>query len=247
MNPMNRSADRNIRVRQFFDRTDNYLAKNFDIRLRCRIVRELAGVCCQEKILDLGSGDGSLSMQYQCGDNKITLVDISENMLSIAKRRLLPEAASKVRFIHSSIEDFCTSEKYKLILGIGILAHAGSIEGTLQKISSLLRDDGRCIIQITDSAQLFSRLLWKYNNTLDSIFNRHGYKRNAMSLSEISEICRDNDLNVATNLRYSLIFPGMISLTPNETLYKYHEMIYKNKRLAKFGSECMIKLVKTKS
>ena len=241
---MNFTTERNIRAKNYFEKTENYLQKDFDVRLRCRIVKELAGGCREKKILDIGAGDGSLSMQYQLGYNKITLVDISENMLNLAKKKLLPYAASNVRFVQSSIEEFNTNEKYDLIIGIGILAHVASVEDTIKKISCFLNDNGRCIIQISDSEQQFTKLLGKYNQILDTLFIRHGYKRNAMSLSGISRICRDNGLNIEKILRYSLLFPGMISIIPNEMLYKYHKLVKKNKILSNFGSECIIKLAK---
>src|SRR5437773_11740974 len=78
-------------VKSFFDRTNVYLRKSFGISLRVSIVRRLLGDLDGSTILDLGCGDGRVSLQYLSHNNKITLVDLSERMLE-QTRLNTPEA-----------------------------------------------------------------------------------------------------------------------------------------------------------
>src|SRR6266550_8275118 len=72
-------------VKTFFDNTDVYLRKSFGVSVRSFVVRSLLGELEGSAILDLGCGDGSISLQYLSPTNRITLVDLSGKMLERAK------------------------------------------------------------------------------------------------------------------------------------------------------------------
>ncbi|MBI4521774.1 MAG: hypothetical protein HY701_13110 [Gemmatimonadetes bacterium] len=56
------SHQREERVRAFFQQPDRYLGKSFVVRVRQRIVRDLLGDLRNQRILDVGCGDGRVSM-----------------------------------------------------------------------------------------------------------------------------------------------------------------------------------------
>jgi len=236
--------NRLLKVKSYFDKPDNYLKKNFDIKLRKKLVKNITGDIQNARILDLGCGDGSISLQYQSETNHITLVDISENMLSIAKQNSNSNFKKNIKFSQSNIENYHSEEKFDFIIGLGILAHVESLEATINKISKLLKTSGTCIVQITDSNQIFSKLLAFYNFILDNTFQPVGYNRNTISLHQIIKISSNNSLKFIQSHQYSLMLPGLIKFLPNDLLYRYHSYIYNNKLLSKFGTDFILQFKK---
>ena len=97
------SQSRTANVKQFFDQTRCYLEKNVNIEIRKRIVRELVGDIRNSRILDLGCGDGSISLQFLNETNYISLVDLSPNMLAIARENTPAQCKVNVGYINRDL------------------------------------------------------------------------------------------------------------------------------------------------
>lgn len=229
------------KIKTYYNDSHTYLSQNYDIRFRAYLVKKISGDLTHANILDLGCGDGSLSLQFQSDTNKITLVDISGNMLNIARSNVSASYNNKnIRFINSSIEDYHTPERFDLVIACGIAAHVESIERMIQRIPQFMAISGRCIIQLTDADQPVSKLLFRYNDLLDLIFKRFTYRRNRISLATLIEISKRNSLYPVKRYRYSLMLPGMNTLLPNRLLYAYHELTYNNKFLNELSTDMII-------
>ena len=76
-----------------------YLTGNYNISLRARIVKQLLGEISNYRILDLGCGDGTISLQFLAANNHITLVDLSDGMLQRAKRNTPSESVTHVDYM----------------------------------------------------------------------------------------------------------------------------------------------------
>jgi len=107
----------NREVYKFFNKTDNYLHKTFGVRVRSKIVNELLGNISNKNILDVGCGNGLISLKY-AKVNKLTLVDISDKMLGLAKANAQLMGIDSIDYHKGSIENFDPSKKYPLILEI---------------------------------------------------------------------------------------------------------------------------------
>jgi len=237
-------TDRTYSVYKYFNQPNAYLTKDFDIQLRSEIVKSIFGNLSDSRILDLGCGDGSVSLQYQSKSNHITLVDISENMLAVAKTKIKKQFTGNVKLTHSSIENFEANGKFDYILGIGIMAHVESIEFTINKISGLMKKSGKCILQITDSRRPLSKLLSVYNNLLDVYRKNIDYKRNQTSMKYIQDVSSKYALEIVKKHQFSLMLPGMIAFLPNNWLIKYHRYCYRNKVISQFGTDFLLELEK---
>ncbi|HMU45685.1 MAG TPA: class I SAM-dependent methyltransferase [Chitinophagaceae bacterium] len=104
-------------------------------------------------VLELGCGTGRY-FSYLTNINKLTGVDISKEMLEVASRNiaLMPELINKTELIHSSIEEFNTTEKYDFIYSIGTLGEYCEFnKDLLEKIVSMLKPDGILCFTIVDS------------------------------------------------------------------------------------------------
>src|SRR2546423_15692972 len=115
-------------VKRRFDNTELYLGKDFDISLRGLVVRDLLGSVENCNLLDLGCGDGSLSLQFVEEANHIALVDISAEMLDVAKQKTPPWLRTKVDYVNTNLADYAAKDLFDIVLCIGVLAHVASVE-----------------------------------------------------------------------------------------------------------------------
>src|SRR5438045_826962 len=97
-----RPAPESEAVRAFFD-TDAYLAGNAAIAGRAILVQRLVGPTSNARILDLGCGDGSLSLPFLGRGNTVTLVDFSSRMLDRARRSVPHRYRDDVTYVHGDI------------------------------------------------------------------------------------------------------------------------------------------------
>src|ERR1700690_2623109 len=111
-------------VQHFFDEPKNYLARNsFDIRVRAETTEALLKGRRFATIMDVGCGDGSVSLPLLSAQSRLTLLDISPNMLSLAKSRVADDLTANVELINA---DFMATPfedgSFDLIICIGVLA-----------------------------------------------------------------------------------------------------------------------------
>ena len=96
------SPERNP-VHAYFE-TSTYLDRNAVIPVRARIVRDWLSTTANSHVLDLGCGDGSISLPLLGAGNSLTLVDFSDRMLALAQSAA-PSSAD-VTFVRADILDY---------------------------------------------------------------------------------------------------------------------------------------------
>lgn len=215
----------------FFDNPQNYLHKDFGIRVRCNIVRNVIGEEYSKSILDLGCGDGSISMQFNLASS-VVLVDPSHGMLGLATQKIAATKASNVVTVNTTVEDFSSEKSYDLVLGIGILAHVDNWVEAIEKISSLIVSGGTAVLQISDSSRPLTRIQRQFNRTGKR-------KLNCIDANELVRIGRSFDLELVQKVRYGLMIPGM-GLCPNDLLFRYMSWTVNNPIVEKFCSEVIM-------
>ena len=156
---MPRVDDESSPSERHFNNPDLYLKNNFNVEIRSQLIRKLLGEPSNLQILDLGCGDGRLSLQFLADNNRITLVDRSRPMLERARENTPEHFRDRVGYVNHDILGFQPSELYDVVICVGVLAHVTSIESAVAKIASLVRPGGRCIIEFTDAAQPLGALL----------------------------------------------------------------------------------------
>ena len=75
------------RVVDFFSHVDKYVSNNPIIELRKRIFKEIIGDIKDSKILDVGCGDGSITMDF-LKKNEVTFLDITKEMLDLTRDKI---------------------------------------------------------------------------------------------------------------------------------------------------------------
>lgn len=160
---MNDSPSRRIVLAQrCFGDPSNYLQDNAVIPLRRLLVREVLGELQDQRIVDVGCGDGTLSLQYADVASHIALVDFSDTMLETAQANAAVASASNVSFHRSDInaEKFLSIGVADVVLCVGVLAHVPDPEVAVDRVASLVRPGGRLLLQISDYDRPFGKCLY---------------------------------------------------------------------------------------
>ena len=109
---------------------------------------------CKGKILDVGCGAGSHSLHLQEKDFEVTSIDISENAIKTCQARGLKNAKVE-NILHLENEKFDTI--LLLMNGTGIFENLATTSKYLQKLKSLLNENGQILIDSSDILYMFDQ------------------------------------------------------------------------------------------
>jgi ubiquinone/menaquinone biosynthesis C-methylase UbiE len=211
-NPMpigNSDADRIEKVRSLFDQRAAYLdRRQLDIRLRTETVDRVAQGKQYSEILDIGCGDGSISVPLLNSNCRLTLLDVSPGMLSIAKSRIPAELSSRVKFVNQDFMQVPFDKNFfDLVICVGVLAHVVSPQDLIAKIASVLKPGGTLILECTDGHHLFDRIN-QLRNHIAWLFHPPKYKMNILSATAIRKTAEKQGFKLAGEFSYGLPLPG---------------------------------------
>lgn len=207
------------RVRSFFDSPGNYLdRKRFDIRVRAETVATFVGKDSFEHILDVGCGDGTVSLPLLTPYRHLTLVDIAANMLASAERNVPPGLRANVAFRQEDFLGAAFDQSFDLVICMGVLAHVASPWDVIRKAAILLKPGGKLLLECTDSSHVVRRVetlpgrifrLWRGPN----------FKVNELSASQVRQMAVRNGFEIRAALRYSWPPPGFQRIFSQNALY----------------------------
>ena len=219
-------AKRIDQVKSFFAQPERYLRSDYNIRIRAEIVNGFVGDKMFRSILDIGCGNGAISLPLLRKDNRLTLLDISSSMLSIANSHIPAEFSDNVGMIN---EDFMSAElelqSYDLILCLGVLAHVDSPEDVIARIASLLKPHGSVIVQNSNSHHPLGYLFNRYSKLRNTLLPAP-YTLNRLSDAKLMEMFGNHGLKLIALYRYSLPIPGMARFFTSDSIYKFLRKIY---------------------
>lgn len=231
-------------VRSFFDVPSRYLgARQYNIRIRCETIREFLQSSRPESILDIGCGDGSLSVPLLTSRNRLTLVDLSSAMLSIANSRISREFRRNVYTVNN---DFLAAtlpqQRYDLILCVGVLAHVDDAARAITKIARLARPNATVIVELTDCRHVLTRF-WRLYSRLRGLFVRERYVLNDLTWESVHREFAKRGFDLAGAYRYSIPLPGMRRLVGQDAVYRMIRALYgtsNSNRNAWLGNEVLL-------
>ncbi len=214
-------------VRTFFDQPQNYLErKRFDIRVRAETTKAfLEGTNC-EKIIDIGCGDGSVSLPLLLPDRYLTLLDISSTMLSLARSRVPSDLTGNVKIIQ---DDFLSvpfeDQSFDVVICMGVLAHVASPSDVIQKVARLLKPGGTLILECTDSQHFVRRLFGLYAG-LSALFRTGEYRPNQLTRDDVIGLAETHGLALNGMFRYSWPPPGSQRIFSQDALYRMVRVMF---------------------
>lgn len=232
-------------VRARFESPQWYLRRRrYNIEVRRETVREFARRLNPARVLDIGCGDGSISLPLLTATNRLTLVDLSGGMLEVAKSRIPAVATERVGVVNG---DFLAADlapqSFDLIICLGLLAHVDSPAEVIAKITNLLSGDGAVIIESTDAGHFLARRKKLFGQVLQ-IARRVPYPLTRTTSDEIARMFRDRGFELSAIFRYSLPANTLAldRIIPQRVLHWLIKLIFgsaKHGRNARFGTECI--------
>ncbi|GEM_PF-136307 len=147
------------------------------------------------KILEIGCGTGNYLKIFNKKGYDITGVDISEEMLKVAKKKC------DCKLVQGDLRDFKTGEKYDVILVMfDVLSYVTDNEGlvkTLQNIKSHLVRGGKLIFQVWNGLGVLSDKPEKRVKEID--------RENFKIIRSVSPVLRANEHIVDVNYNYRIV------------------------------------------
>ena len=154
------SLSNEARAGQLFARPSAYLDRNPFVARRAAIVASLAGAAADGGILDIGCGDGSISLPLLEACHSLTLVDASAEMLSLAETRVPSAFRHKVTLRHGRVEQLDLPQA-DLVICLGVLAHVEEVGPLVTRLANLTQRGGLLLVQATDVDRLLGRVAYR--------------------------------------------------------------------------------------
>jgi SAM-dependent methyltransferase len=203
-------------VNPFFDFGEWFQHSRYSIQIRTEVILAFLQNREFRSLLDVGCGDGSLSIPLLKPGRRITFLDVSEKVLAAVKSRVPEKHFCAVEFRNEDILSAEFDKSYDVVLCVGVLAHVRHPYHLLRKIIEIVNTNGFLIIQNTDSCHFRSRLLRLYLK----IGDRSGYPLNRLSDSDIRALLSSSGSVLEKTYRYAIAPIGFQRIFSQENLYR---------------------------
>jgi ubiquinone/menaquinone biosynthesis C-methylase UbiE len=165
------TAERILETDKAFQEPEWYFRKRgYHVRVRVETVRDFIEGSTFARILDVGCGDGSISLPWLRSKSYLTLLDMSDGMLARARARIPAGLSSRVNIVKS---DFMSAKlepnSYDLIICLGVMAYVEEVPRFLEKVATLLTPRGELILEWTDSRRLVGRAVTLYHRIVSPV------------------------------------------------------------------------------
>jgi ubiquinone/menaquinone biosynthesis C-methylase UbiE len=220
-------TSKSVQVKSWFESPDKYLRRRqFDIRIRLETVQEFTKGLTFGRVLDIGCGDGSISMPLLPRSKKVTLIDVSTNMLTIAKSRIPAERVNDVELINASFLGCnLVPESFDLILCIGVLAHVDSPAAIVAEIARISKPGACVILEFTDSFHIWNAPTHVYYGLL-RLFRPVPWVLNRLKDTDVMQLCRQNGLIPTALYRYGLPPVGTHKIVGQDEMYRATRYVF---------------------
>jgi ubiquinone/menaquinone biosynthesis C-methylase UbiE len=209
-------------VRGVFEDVSRYVnRRQLDIQVRRDTVKAWARDLSWRDLLDIGCGDGSISLPLLTGDSHLTMLDLSENMLRTVQAKVPNPLSANVQVRNENFmaADFNASS-FDLVVCVGVLAHVDSPEEFIGKIARVLRPGGSLILAFTDTRHATGRFA-DFLGSLKELAAPARYPVNDISFSDVAEMFKRNKMKLVSTYRYAQVpIPGVNRLISAGALHK---------------------------
>jgi 2-polyprenyl-3-methyl-5-hydroxy-6-metoxy-1,4-benzoquinol methylase len=233
-------------VKDFFDRPFYLERGRYVIENRILLLRDLLGEVNHAKILDLGCGDGSLSIPFFNATNKFTLVDLSPRMIELAGESIPEYMRDRVKLINAPIDDIESLESYDIVICVGLLAHVPSIDAAINKIAQCMKPGALAVIEFTPNPNPIGKLFLPYYKLRKLLIgDEQGYSTNKIPLKQLLKMASSHSLRFTKQRRHFFPIPTL-SRWPSSWVQTYVRFTLKNPIFSRIGTEHIMLFTKLK-
>jgi SAM-dependent methyltransferase len=219
---------RSVLVKSVFENVPRYLnSRQVDIRMRAETVKAFTKQVHWRRLLDLGCGDGSVSLPLLTASSRLTLMDLSSSMAYRARANIPEDLKANVDVRN---ENFMTASfvpgSFDAIVSVGVLAHVDSPEEFIAKLRSLLAPDGVLILSFTDGRHLVG-LIARFFGWVKELIAPAKYRTNRISFGGVVEIFERQQLHLASVFRYANVpVPGVERFVSSLILFRFTKFVF---------------------
>lgn len=224
-------------AREFTD-VEQYRLRNADLAIRPAVLRRLLGNCRGESILDLGCGDGSLTLPFCHEAKRVVLLDRSHTMLAAAQAAVPQACTAQVDVVRADYSDYSPYAPFDVVVCVGMLAHARSIRDVMAHVAGLTRPGGRCVVQVTDGGRPLGLAMYAAHSVKGRCAPARSYGLNFTTAPRLRELAEALGLSVVRTEHYAVTLPGLNRL-PRSLLRTYAAWTVDHPA-RRLGSEVMI-------
>jgi ubiquinone/menaquinone biosynthesis C-methylase UbiE len=207
-------------VKAFFEQTDLYLTYSYNLRIRAETVAYFLGERTFGDVLDMPCGTGDISAPLIGRFDRLTMMDFSENMIAAARTRIAPHLQHKADLVHTDFYEYPFGEsRYDLVLNIGILAHIRDPWQFLERSMALVKPGGWLIIQNTDAAHPFGKLIHMYLAMRRAV-GLDKYALNRIRERDLLAALQKGGFELVDSFSYNQSFLGFSRLFSDEAKYR---------------------------
>lgn len=242
--------ERLLETKQAFQEPEWYFNKrDYHVRVRVETVSEMLNGTRFGRMLDIGCGDGSISLPLITETNRLTWLDMSDGMLARAKARIPSGLSGGVEIIKGDFMGAGLEAKaYDLIICLGVLAYIDPIQPFLDKLTSLLKPGGTVIIEWTDGHHFMNRLQQPYHMAV-RVLAGEKVRLAVHSTAEIIGEFKRLGFDIAGTYRYCSPLPVVRKLLGRQLNYRLIRAVHghaNRNRAAWLGDECIYQFKWTK-
>ncbi|MGD0180454.1 MAG: class I SAM-dependent methyltransferase [Terriglobales bacterium] len=214
-------------VKSLFEVPDKYLCpRQYDIQIRVETVRQFTENLPVDRVLDIGCGDGSLSVPLLPRCKQLTLLDLSSKMLDLARKKIPADRSQDVELINGGFLDSNLSpQSFDLILCVGVLAHVDSPAAVIAEVARLAKPGACVILEFTDSFHFWGVPVVLYQKLL-KLVRPEPYALNRLRERQVMGLCLDNNLSVSGLYRYGLPPLGTSKFAGQAEMYKITRYLF---------------------
>jgi len=141
--------------REYFDQVE---ARKYKVEPHIPVFAEF-GRWTNRKVLEVGCGIGTDTINFARNGARVTAVDLSEKSLAIAKQRAeVFQLQDRIRFFHADVErlaDYLPPDGYDLVYSFGVIHHTPRPDRALDEMRKLIGPGG------TLKLMVYHRWSWK--------------------------------------------------------------------------------------
>ncbi len=202
------------------------------------LVNILSLINPKNTVLDLGCGDGTVSLMIAKKVKRVIGVDISKQAIKQAKENQKKVKANNCFFIQADID----SLKYKngpvdFVLCLGIFEYFTDLDKSLKKIIKFLKPGGQLYFHVWNQESLVFRL----KKVLGILDKNKPFIRSFFKLKEVENLIKINKLTLIIN--YGQLVANKFRIK-NKKIFEILENLGKNKFFARFLADNLVFVVK---